>query len=237
MLKKRLAAVGIGVGLMVSVTACGGLLGNTSSADGQTGATAQETTQTAAVDANAGASIKGAAVAAKENTGKSKMAIVYFSEPEVENESTVQGATQFIAQTIQDKTGADIFRITPQEAYPTAHTALVAKAKVEMTAEMRPAIQSIDADWSKYDTIFIGYPIWWGTMPMPVYTFLEDHDFAGKNIVLFSTQGGSGLAGTVGTITDMEAGATVNQNAFTVSRDDVSGAASDVNSWLQSLGY
>lgn len=237
MLKIRMAAIGIGLGIMISVTACGGLVGNTLSADSKTGATEQQTTQTAQVDANAGASIKGAAVMAKENTGKSKMAIVYFSEPEVEHEYAVQGATQFIAQTIQDKTGTDLFRITPQAAYPTTHAALVAKAKVEATAEARPPIQPIDADWSKYDTIFIGYPIWWGTMPMPVYTFLDGHDFAGKNIVLFSTHGGSGLDGTVGTITAMKADATVNQNAFSVSRDDVSGAAGDVNSWLQSLGY
>ncbi len=72
---------------------------------------------------------------------------------------------------------------------------------------------------------------------MPVYTFLESHDFAGKNIVLFSTHGGSGLTGTVDTITSIESNATVNPKAFTVSRDDVTSAASDVNAWLQSLGY
>jgi len=130
-----------------------------------------------------------------------------------------------------------MFRITPQDAYPTAHATLVAKGKVEASIEARPPIQDINADWSKYDTIFIGHPIWWGTMPMPVYTFLESHDFAGKNIVLFSTHGGSGLTGTVDTITSIESNATVNPKAFTVSRDDVTSAASDVNAWLQSLGY
>ena len=83
----------MGVGMMVSFMACNGLLGNASSADSITGATKQQTTQTASVDANAGASIKGAAVQPQPNTGKSKMAIVYFSQPETDAMTSVQGST------------------------------------------------------------------------------------------------------------------------------------------------
>lgn len=233
MLKKRIAAAIMGVGIAAGVAACG-MNGNTMSADSSTGAS-QKANQTASVDADAGASVKGPAVHTEANTGKSKTAIVYFSEPETDHPETVQGATQFIAQTIQEETGADIFRIVPSEAYPVQHTALVAKGKVEVMSDARPAIQPIEADWSKYDTIFIGYPIWWGTMPMPVYTFLENQDFAGKDMVLFSTHGGSGLAGTVGTITDIVHTARVHNSAFTVSRDDIPHAADKVKSWLRSL--
>ena len=236
MLQKGIATTVVGLGIIAALTACG-VMSTPSSADSSTGASTKQTQTTAKVDADAGASIKGAPVQAKDNTGTSRMAIVYFSEPEVDDANSVQGATQFIAQTIQDRTGADMFRIRPEEAYPTQHAPLIAKAKVEMTAGARPAVAPIDADWSKYDTIFIGYPIWWGTMPMSVYTFLEQHDFAGKNIVLFSTHGGSGLADTVGTITNIESSAAVNPRAFTVYRDQVTEAAGDVNSWLQSLGY
>ncbi len=233
-MKKTKAVIFLaGLLLVAGLTACGA--GNpSSSVDSQSGAT---TKTTPAIDADAGASIKGTAVQAKENTGESRIAIVYFSEPETETPASVQGATQYIAQTIQERTGGDLFRITPQEAYPVQHAALVAKAKVELTTGARPAVQPVNADWSKYDTIFIGYPIWWGDLPMPVYTFLEGQNFSGKHIVLFSTHGGSGLAGTVERIRNIETQADVNSQAFTVSRDSVAQAGPQVASWLQSLGY
>lgn len=221
-----------GVLLVAGLTACG-TSGSASFADSQSGATKQA----AQVDADAGASIKGAAVQEKENTGTSRIAIVYFSEPETESPASVQGATQYIAQTIQERTCGDLFRITPKESYPIQHTALVAQAKVEVTAGARPAVQPVNADWSKYDTIFIGYPIWWGDLPRPVYTFLESQDFSGKHIVLFSTHGGSGLAGTVETITTKEGNANVNPNAFTVSRNEVMQAGPAAVSWLHSIGF
>lgn len=78
--------------------------------------------------------------------------------------------------------------------------------------------------------------IWRGHLPMPVYTFLEGHDLAGKKVILFSTHGGSGLAGTVETITHLENGADVVQNAYTISRDDVTEAAPSLSNWLKKLG-
>lgn len=81
----------------------------------------------------------------------------------------------------------------------------------------------------------IGYPIWNYELPSPVNTFLDQHDFNGKNIILFSTHGGNQLADTVATITDKLSAATVNQNAFTVSRDDMDRAESEVGSWLDGL--
>lgn len=79
--------------------------------------------------------------------------------------------------------------------------------------------------------------IWWGDLLMPVYTFLKGHDLAGKKVILFSTHGGSGLAGTVETITHLENGADVVQNAYTISRDDVTEAAPSFSNWLKQLGY
>lgn len=79
--------------------------------------------------------------------------------------------------------------------------------------------------------------IWWGDLLMPVYTFLESHDLAGKKVILFSTHGGSGLAGTVETIIHLENGADVVQNAYTISRDDVTEATPSRSNWLKQLGY
>lgn len=221
---------------IVTITACSATKDQTSS----NSIKPVETTAAVAVkvDANAGASIKGPAVPmSKEKEEDNKIAIVYFSDPEVEDVSSVQGNTEYIAQIIQNKTKGDAFRIEPQTAYPVNHAALVPIAKNEVLQDARPEIKLIDTDFSQYDTIFIGYTIWWSDLPMSVYTFLEKQNLAGKQIILFSTHGGSGLANTVESIRDKETHATVNTNAFTVSRDDVTKAEPAVLSWLQSLGY
>lgn len=236
MMKKQKFLSLVGAILMaVSLAACGN---GTTQADGQTGATEKKQT-VASVDANAGASIKGPASGKQEGQHTdSRVAVIYFSEPEGSDMSALQGSTQYIGQIIADKTGADVFRITPAEAYPTDHKALVAKAKLELMRKVRPAIQDTFGDLSQYDTIFLGYPIWWGDLPMPVYnTFLDSHTFGGKKIIPFSTHGGSGLAGTVASVAQAEPGADVESNAYTVSRDDVVQAKDSVLSWLAQLGY
>lgn len=83
--------------------------------------------------------------------------------------------------------------------------------------------------------MFIGYPIWWYDLPMPVYTLLEQNDFSGKNIVLFCTHGSSGLGGTVETVTKMLPDSTVLGNGFEISRDDMDDAEPQVRDWLASL--
>lgn len=235
MMKKQKFLSLVGAILMaISLSACGN---GTTQADGQTGATEKKQT-VASVDANAGASIKGPASGKQEGQHtNSRVAVIYFSEPEGSDMSALQGSTQYIGQIIADKTGADVFRITPAEAYPTDHKALVAKAKLELMRKVRPAIQDTFGDLSQYDTIFLGYPIWWGDLPMPVYTFLDSHPFGGKKIIPFSTHGGSGLAGTVASVAQAEPGADVESNAYTVSRDDVVQAKDSVLSWLAQLGY
>ena len=87
---------------------------------------------------------------------------------------------QYLAHIIAQKTGADVFRIVPVKAYPTDHSAHTAQAKLEQSENARPAIKDDFGDLSQYDTIFLGYPIWWGDLPMPVYTFLESHDLSVK---------------------------------------------------------
>lgn len=181
-----------------------------------------------------------------------KTLVVYFSMPETsspnnmtkeEENSTVVidgkvlGNTQYVAYVIQENTGADIFRIEPETAYTTDHKALVDLAKKERNDNARPSLKANIENLEQYDTIFIGYPIWWSDFPMILYTFFDQHDFSGKTIVPFSTHGGSHLAGTVRTITKLEPNATVVQNAFTVSRDDVQEAKPDIVAWLKTLGY
>lgn len=214
--------------LWAGLTACGPVQSQPAA---QSGNTAKQ--QTVAVDANASASIKGSREDIPYEQAKdSKIAVVYFSDPETENQDDVEGSTQYLANLIHQQTGADVYRIEPKKAYAVNHQILVADAKAELLRNARPELKDTIGDLSQYDTIFLGYPIWWGDLPMPVYTFLESHDLSGKKINIFSTHGGSGLAGTVETITQLETKATVNQNAYTVSRDEIEDAASSLSDWV-----
>lgn len=92
-----------------------------------------------------------------------------------------------------------------------------------------------------YDVIFLGYPIWWYTLPMPLFTFLESYDFNGKTIIPFSTHGGSQMSGTEAVIRKLHSGATV-YDGFAVSRNIIrnnpaTGAVKPVEDWLAKLAY
>ena len=227
--RRKLAALLLAAVTALTVTACA--TSDTAS---------QEATKTAArqtkpvVDADASASIKGAAVPEAKSNGQSRIAVVYFSEPEAAQKRDVQGATQYVAQIIQDKTGADIFRIERQADYPTDHDALTGQAKAERDQGVHPAIKDTIGDLSRYDTIFLGYPIWWYDAPMPVYSFLDKYDLSGKQVYVFVTHGGSGLTGTVERLQAAEPGATFNRDAFAVYRTDVT-SPSPIYAWLGNL--
>lgn len=188
--------------------------------------------------------------ATTEQTNSGKTLVVYFSVPETtqaenmtqeeENSAVVidgevLGNTQYIAQLIQEDTGAEIFRVEPETSYTTKHDDLVALATEEKSSNARPQLLKNIENIDDYDVIFVGYPIWWGDMPMIMYTFFESNDLSGKTIVPFSTNGGSGLANTVQTITELNPNSAVEQNAFTVSRNDVENSKDSVLEWVQSL--
>lgn len=93
-------------------------------------------------------------------------------------------------------------------------------------------IETVD----QYDTILLGYPNWWGDMPMPLYTFLEENDFAGKTIIPFTVHGGSGFSNTVDTIAQLQPDAQVSSDGLSISRNDVADAADEITSWAEGLG-
>ncbi len=176
--------------------------------------------------------------------------VVYFSMPETteadnmteeEENSTVVidgevlGNTQYAAMVIQENTGADIFRIEPQEPYTTNHEELVDIASQEQEENARPVIKDTVENFEQYDTVFVGYPIWWSDMPMIMYSFFDEYDFSGKTIIPFSTHGGSGLAGTIDTISELEPNATIYEQALSVSRNDIAEAEEDIVEWINDL--
>ena len=133
---------------------------------------------------------------------KEKVLVAFFSRT---GENFFPGGTRFIekgnthiaAEMIAEITGADMFEIKSAEGYSDVYKECAMKAKQELDANARPALVE-DIDVSGYDVIYLGFPNWCGTMPMPVWTFLENHDFTGKVICPFCTNEGSGLANSTG---------------------------------------
>lgn len=184
------------------------------------------------------------------DANETKPLVVYFSMPETDNphnmtreeenstvviDGKVLGNTQYVAMLIQEMTGGDIFRIIPQVPYPTDHRTLVDLAKEEQNTNARPAISGT-VNVAGYDVIFLGYPNWWGDMPMILYTFLEQYDLSGKTIIPFCTHGGSGLSSTVQAIQNCQPDATVIRNSYVLSRNRMERAPSGVAEWLKEIG-
>lgn len=122
----------------------------------------------------------------------SKKLVAYFS---------ASGVTAKVADMLADAVGADIYEIRPEVPYTKADLNWMDK-KSRSTIEMndktiRPAIADKDAKIDQYDTIFIGFPIWWYVAPTIINTFLESYNFAGKKVILFATSGGSKFGKTV----------------------------------------
>jgi flavodoxin len=107
------------------------------------------------------------------------------------------GNTEVISKKIQALTGSDIFQIETVKSYPADYTETTKVAQQEKDANARPVLKSKVSNMNDYNVIYLGYPIWWGTMPMAVYTFLTAYDFAGKTIIPFCTNEGSGLGSSV----------------------------------------
>lgn len=167
-----------------------------------------------------------------------KILVVYFSHAgENYNVGTVEvGNTELLAKEIITKTSADEFRIEPKDKYPEAYQEAIERATAERKAGARPEYIG-DVDITDYDTIFFGYPIWWGDMPMVVYNFVEKHDWNGKTVIPFNTHEGSGNAGTYEILKSKMTGATLKGDGF-----NMTGSAARTNertkkldSWLNSL--
>lgn len=185
-----------------------------------------------------------------EAAGSSTL-IAYFTMPEdvdpagadavagasiVVRDGEILGNVEYMARTIQQAVGGDLLRIETAEEYPLEHEALVDFAAEEQEAGARPALATQIENLEQYDTIFLGYPNWWGDMPQALYTFLESYDLSGKTIIPFCPHGGSGFSRTQSTIAELQPEATVREDGLTISRNDVADSAEQVTAWAQGLG-
>ena len=121
--------------------------------------------------------------------------------------------------------------------YAADYYACTDQAKAELQQNARPALKRLPEHLEQYDTIFVGYPNWWADLPMAVYSFFDEYDFSSKTIIPFNVHNGSRFSRTIETIQELEPNATVIEDGFTISEQNVPEAADDVASWLQEIGY
>ena len=134
----------------------------------------------------------------KATPGEHKILVVYYSRTGQNYVSgdmvnLAVGNTAAVAEIIRQKTDADVFEIKTAKPYPADYHETTEVAKKELREQARPEIVGGVDNMAQYDTIILGYPNWWGTMPMAVRTFLDRHDLSGKVILPFCTHEGSGM--------------------------------------------
>ncbi|KEA51074.1 flavodoxin [Mangrovibacter sp. MFB070] len=185
-----------------------------------------------------------------------KTLIIYFSQPEtvapgdvdgfsgasvIEKNNQQMGSTEYLATLIQQQTGGDLFRIETTTPYPREHQPLLDAAQKESRENARPIIKTALPDLSGYQTIFVGYPIWWYKMPMVMYSLFEQNQFSGKTLIPFTSHGGSRFTGSIQEIKRLQPNANVITQGLAVYRTEVADEQTiqQVKQWVNQLnmGY
>lgn len=214
---KRMIALLMMCAMMLSMTAC---------ADGET--------------PQAPAANEPHAEAQTAQTQSGSILVAYFSLAGEQYEVGVieKGNTEIVAEMIADATGAELFSIQPVTPYPTTYDGKLEISQQE-SPETPPAIAEAVENIDRYDTVFIGYPIWWGDMPAIVAGFLKSYDFSGKTVIPFATHAGSGMGGSQRSIEAFAPNAQVLDGLAIrgeTAQNDPDTAREEVNAWLTELG-
>lgn len=173
----------------------------------------------------------------EDTPDSTRVLVVYFSRAGENYAVGVinKGNTAIVAELIAEQTGGDLFEIVPVTPYPSDYEEMKDVATQEQNSNARPAIADTVENWDDYDVVFLGYPIWYGDMPMIVYNFLESYDFSGKTVIPFNTHEGSGQSGTQSRIEAAIPTATVlNGIAIrgAIAQNDTASAKSAVERWI-----
>ena len=166
------------------------------------------------------------ALRAGETAPAGRPLIVFFSRT---------GRTRRLAAMIRERVGGDMAELKTVKPYPQDYDATVSQAKKEQQAGARPALATELPPLEGCGTVFLGYPNWWGTMPMALFTLLEKYDFSGKTVVPFCTHGGSRLGRSVDDIRKLCPKARMLQG-FAAFGDSVEQAGKGVDAWLRGIG-
>lgn len=162
--------------------------------------------------------------------------VIYFSRAGEnyfggELKNIEKGNTEVIAEYIHEITGAELFKVEPAVEYPADYMKCIDVAKKEQQKDARPEIKETLKDISGYDTVFIGFPNWWGTLPMPMFTQLEQLDFTGKTVKAFVTHEGSGFGSAEKDIKRLCEGADIKKG-LSIPGASVYDAKDIVNVWI-----
>ena len=163
-------------------------------------------------------------------SANAKSLTVYFS---------VSGNTERLANVVHENVGGDIVKITPVNPYPADdyhNKSFTDMAQNEKSENARPEIMDINVNMDEYDTIYVGYPIWWGSMPMAVYTFFDKYDLSNKTIAPFNTHEGSGAGDSHSEIIRLEPNATVVDGLSVYGSDTINNQTETVKSWIEKMG-
>ena len=170
----------------------------------------------------------------KESVKDKKSLVIYFSRAD-ENYAVgniEKGNTEVIAEYIRDITGADLFKVEPLKPYSKNYKECCDEAAKEKKQNARPELKEYLNDISEYEVIYIGSPIYWGTMPMCMFTQLEKLDFTGKKVMVFTTHEGSGLGNVVSDVKKICKGANV-LDSLAIQGSHVHEAKRKVENWIQ----
>ncbi|WP_287478380.1 flavodoxin [Anaerostipes sp.] len=169
----------------------------------------------------------------------SKTMIVYYSRTG-ENywngsiKNLEKGNTETIAEMVADMTGGDLFEVETVKTYPEDYYQCIDEAKAELQRGDRPEVKAYADDLEDYDTIYVGYPNWWGTMPMVMFTFLEHYDLSGKRIIPFCTNEGSGMGGSERDLKKICKGAKV-EKGLSIHGAEAAQSRSKVEAWVRKM--
>ena len=162
---------------------------------------------------------------ASNDAAHGKTLVVYFSW---------SGNTRAVAEAIQTELDADIFEIATVDGYSEDYNTVLDEAQTEQKENARPELAASIEHFDQYDTVFFGFPNWWGDMPMAMYTVLDDYDFSGKTLIPFVTSGGSGFSDTLSAIAAAEPDADI-LDGLALSGSSVDSAGDQIKAWLDGL--
>ena len=145
------------------------------------------------------------------------------------------GNTEIVVNDMKKMIPADTFKIEMKEPYSPVYMTCIEEAKKDLRAKARPELVSMPDSIDEYDTVILAYPNYWGTMPMAVYTFLEQFDFSGKNIMPLCTNEGSGMGSSEREIKKTCPGAEVKKG-LSITGSEAANASGSVKRWLAANG-
>ncbi len=251
---RKIFSICLTVALLLSLSACGKTQQDNSMQESEVAAdSAGETAPLRTADSGTDSETEDVFEHDHVNEHGNKILIAYFTcadNTKVKNPDAVDidastsasvlapGNVARMAGWIQEEVGGDLFSIRVKDLYSSDYDECLDRAADEKAKNARPQLTEVVENIEDYDTVFLGYPNWWYSVPMPVLNFIDRHNLSGKKIVLFCSHGTGGLAGSVEDITaELPSDCAIEENVIGIYRDDIPSGQSVIKKWLKEIGY